>query len=126
LLSQRNRVSEIEKMILDYIVKHDYKIRISECAAELVLSFAEVENTIKSLSSKGLLNVFQNPKADRADFSCQYLSAGKCKAVQDDISLIERHCRNAIVDTCCYLCPHRQQCDIACDVFDQDNVDVQE
>lgn len=116
------RVDKTEKLILDYILEHNCRIRISECAAELGLSFSEVENAIKLLTEKGLLNVFQGSVADTTDLSCKYLKSGRCIAVQDNISLRQQRCRNVMIDACCYLCNYRQYCDIGCDVLEPDNV----
>jgi len=110
-------------MILDYIVKHNNRIRISECAIELGLSFSQVENTLKALKAKSLLDVFQKPEDMSKDINCGYLQYRKCRGVRDNIALRERLCKNTILDACCYLCRLRENCDIACDVLDQRNVD---
>jgi hypothetical protein len=48
-------LTEIEGKLLDYLTKHEYKIRLSDCAKELGLTVEEVEATIKSLQGKGFL-----------------------------------------------------------------------
>lgn len=47
---------------------------------------------------------------------CEYFTFGKCEAIADNLSLIGRECIH-IADTCCYVCPHRELCNIACDML---------
>jgi hypothetical protein len=50
-------VDNFENKVLRYIRKHDGKIRISECAAELKVTENEVKMAIQSLESKDLLKI---------------------------------------------------------------------
>ena len=58
ILSPRESIVEmtdLEKKILNYIIAHQYKFRISDCAKELNIPIEKVENAIKNLEYKGLL-----------------------------------------------------------------------
>lgn len=54
-MKKRFRVTELEKAVLDYVVNHGHKIRISECASDLGISPSQVKDTLESLFAKGFL-----------------------------------------------------------------------
>lgn len=50
-------LTRLEKKVLDYLTRHNFKVRISECARELNIHIDELENIIKALEEKGFIKI---------------------------------------------------------------------
>lgn len=55
--SRLPEVSTTERMILDYIIRHNNKIQLSKCAEELGISKIQVEKALSGLQQKGLVKM---------------------------------------------------------------------
>jgi hypothetical protein len=62
---------------------------------------------------------------EKGSVECEYLSdKGSCNALkknEEGEAVRDESCMNDVKDSCCYMCPEREKCEISCDYLSTEN-----